>query len=195
MPEHGSDAWPAETPWLARTFFDRDTELVARELLGCLLVHRVDGVERVGRIVETEAYLGVGDLAAHSARGVTPRTQVMFGPPGHAYVYLIYGMHHCLNIVTEAEGQGTAVLLRALEPVRDLHGKTSGPGLLCKAMGIDRRLNGHDFCSATLHVLPRPAGQAAAVVKRPRIGVDYAGEWAARPLRFYLEGNSYVSRK
>jgi DNA-3-methyladenine glycosylase len=195
MSEHSSNASPAETPWLPRAFFDRDTELVARELLGCLLVHRVDGVERVGRIVETEAYLGVGDLAAHSSKGVTPRTRVMFGPPGHAYVYLIYGMHHCLNIVTEAEGQGTAVLLRALEPVRNLQGKTSGPGLLCKAMGIDRRLNGNDFCSATLHVLPRPAGQALAVVKRPRIGVDYAGEWAARPLRFYLEGNSYVSRK
>jgi DNA-3-methyladenine glycosylase len=195
MSEHSSSAAPAETPWLPRAFYDRDTELVARELLGCLLVHRVNGVERVGKIVETEAYLGVGDLAAHSARGVTPRTQVMFGPPGHAYVYLIYGMHHCLNIVTEAEGQGTAVLIRALEPVRNLPGKTSGPGLLCKAMDIDRRLNGHDFCSATLYVLPRPASQAAAVVQRPRIGVDYAGEWAARPLRFYLEGNSYVSRK
>jgi DNA-3-methyladenine glycosylase len=180
---------------LPRTFFNRDTELVARELLGCLLVHRVNGVERVGKIVETEAYLGVGDMAAHSSKGVTPRTRVMFGPPGYAYVYLIYGMHHCINIVTEAEGQGTAVLLRALEPVRNLHGKTSGPGLLCKAMGIDRRLNSHDFCSPTLHVLPRPAGEAVAVVKRPRIGVDYAGEWAARPLRFYLEGNSYVSRK
>ena len=186
---------PTAAPRLPRAFFDRDTELVARELLGCLLVHRSQGVERIGRIVETEAYLGVGDLAAHSSRGVTPRTRVMFGPPGHAYVYLIYGMHHCMNIVTEEEGQGTAVLLRALEPVQNLHGKTSGPGLLCRAMDIDRRLNGHDFCSDALHVLARPAGQAAAVVQRPRVGVDYAGDWAARPLRFYLEGNRHVSRK
>ena len=126
---------------------------------------------------------------------VTPRTRVMFGPPGYAYVYLIYGMHHCINIVTEAQGQGTAVLLRALEPVRNLHGKTSGPALLCKAMDIDRRLNGHDFCSDDLHVLARSPEQPAPVVQRPRIGVDYAGEWAARPLRFYLEGNPYVSRK
>ena len=180
---------------LPRSFFDRDTQLVAQELLGCLLVHRSEGVERVGRIVETEAYLGVGDLAAHSSKGVTPRTRVMFGPPGHAYVYLIYGMHHCINVVTEGEGQGTAVLLRALEPVRNLHGKTSGPGLLCRAMGIDRRLNGHDFCSDDLHILARPARHATPVVHRPRVGVDYAGDWAARPLRFYLEGNSYVSRK
>lgn len=186
---------PTAAPRLPRTFFDRDTELVARELLGCLLVHRSEGVERIGRIVETEAYLGVGDLAAHSSRGVTPRTRVMFGPAGHAYVYLIYGMHHCMNIVTEGEGQGTAVLLRALEPVQNLHGKTSGPGLLCRAMDIDRRLNGHDFCSDDLHVLARPAGQTAAVVQRPRVGVDYAGDWAARPLRFYLEGNRHVSRK
>jgi DNA-3-methyladenine glycosylase len=180
---------------LPRAFFNRDTGLVARELLGCLLVHRVNGVERVGKIVETEAYLGVGDMAAHSSKGVTPRTRVMFGPPGYAYVYLIYGMHHCINIVTEAQGQGTAVLLRALEPVRNLHGKTSGPALLCKAMDIDRRLNGHDFCSDDLHVLARSPEQPAPVVQRPRIGVDYAGEWAARPLRFYLEGNPYVSRK
>lgn len=186
---------PTAASRLPRTFFDRDTELVARELLGCLLVHRSEGVERIGRIVETEAYLGVGDLAAHSSRGVTPRTRVMFGPAGHAYVYLIYGMHHCMNIVTEGEGQGTAVLLRALEPVQNLHGKTSGPGLLCRAMDIDRRLNGHDFCSDDLHVLARPAGQTAAVVQRPRVGVDYAGDWAARPLRFYLEGNRHVSRK
>ncbi len=180
---------------LPRAFFDRDTELVARELLGCFLVHRSEGVERIGRIVETEAYLGVGDLAAHSSRGVTPRTRVMFGQAGHAYVYLIYGMHHCMNIVTEGEGQGTAVLLRALEPVRNLPGKTSGPGLLCRAMEIDRRLNGHDFCSDTLHVLARGDGPPPAVVQRPRVGVDYAGDWAARPLRFYLEGNPCVSRK
>lgn len=184
----------AHAPRLPRTFFDRDTALVARELLGCLLVHRSGGTERIGRIVETEAYLGVGDLAAHSSKGVTPRTRVMFGPPGHAYVYLIYGMHHCVNIVTEGPGQGTAVLLRAVEPVQNLHGRTSGPGLLCRAMDIDRRLNGHDFCSDDLHVLARPAAWSAAIVHRPRVGVDYAGDWAARPLRFYLEGNRHVSR-
>jgi DNA-3-methyladenine glycosylase len=183
------------TPRLPRSFFDRDTELVARELLGCLLVHRSEGVERIGRIVETEAYLGVDDLAAHSSKGITPRTRIMFGPAGYAYVYLIYGMHHCVNVVTGPAGEGTAVLLRALEPVQNLHGKTSGPALLCKAMDIDRRLNGHDFCSDELHMLARPAGHAVPVVERPRIGVDYAGDWAARPLRFYLEGNSYVSRK
>ncbi|MDB5758887.1 MAG: DNA-3-methyladenine glycosylase [Burkholderia sp.] len=183
------------TPRLPRSFFDRDTELVARELLGCLLVHRSEGVERIGRIVETEAYLGVDDLAAHSSKGITPRTRIMFGPAGYAYVYLIYGMHHCVNVVTGPAGEGTAVLLRALEPVQNLHGKTSGPALLCKAMDIDRRLNGHDFCSDELHMLARPARHAVSVVERPRIGVDYAGDWAARPLRFYLEGNSYVSRK
>ena len=186
---------PAAAARLPHAFFDRDTALVARELLGCLLVHRVDGVERIGRIVETEAYLGVDDLAAHSSKGITPRTRIMFGPAGYAYVYLIYGMHHCVNVVTGPVGEGSAVLLRALEPVQNLAGKTSGPALLCKAMGIDRRQNGHDFCSDDLHILARPAGAAAPVVERPRIGVDYAGEWAARPLRFYLEGNGYVSRK
>ena len=186
---------PADAPRLPRSFFERDTEAVARELLGCLLVHRSEGVERIGRIVETEAYLGVDDLAAHSSKGITPRTRIMFGPAGYAYVYLIYGMHHCINVVTGPVGEGTAVLLRALEPVQNLHGKTSGPALLCKAMDIDRRLNGHDFCSDDLHMLARPPGFAAPVVQRPRIGVDYAGEWAARPLRFYLEGNSHVSRK
>jgi DNA-3-methyladenine glycosylase len=180
---------------LPRAFYERDTETVAQELLGCYLVHRVDDEERIGRIVETEAYLGVADLASHSSKGVTKRTRVMFGPPGHAYVYLIYGMHHCLNVVTEPEGHGSAVLLRALEPVRNLHGKTSGPGLLCRAMGIDLGLNGHDLESDALHILQRPADQTLAVVRRPRIGVDYAGEWAARPLRFYIEGNSCVSRR
>src|SRR5213596_2833526 len=118
---------------LARSFYDRDTITVARELLGKYLVHG----ERVGRIVEVEAYLGPHDLAAHSARGRTKRTQVMFGPPGHAYVYLIYGMHWCMNFVTQAEGHASAVLLRALEPVANVEGRTQGPALLCKAMDID----------------------------------------------------------
>jgi DNA-3-methyladenine glycosylase len=179
---------------LPRAFYDRDTVTVAQELLGCFLVHRVDGEERIGRIVETEAYLGVHDLASHSSKGVTKRTRVMFGPPGHAYVYLIYGMHHCINVVTEAEGHGAAVLLRALEPVRNLYGKTSGPGLLCRAMGIDLRQNGCDLESDALHLLARTAAPAA-MAQRPRIGVDYAGEWAAQPLRFYIEGSRHVSRK
>ena len=132
---------------LPRAFYDRDTTIVARELLGKLLVHVERGMERVGKIVEVEAYLGPHDLAAHSSRGLTERTRVMFGPPGHAYVYFIYGMYHCMNVVTEREGHASAVLLRALEPVKNVGGRTSGPGLLCRAMHIDRRLNGHDLLS------------------------------------------------
>ena len=119
----------------------------------------------------------------------------MFGPPGHAYVYLIYGMHFCLNIVTHAEGHGAAVLLRALEPVRNLEGRTQGPGLLCKALGIDRRHDGHDLLSTTLYVADAQAQQPFRIARRPRIGVDYAGRWAKRLLRFYISGNPYVSRR
>jgi DNA-3-methyladenine glycosylase len=180
---------------LAREFYDRDPILVARELLGKLLVHAVDGVQRVGRIVEVEAYLGPHDLAAHSARGLTARTRVMFGPPGHAYVYLIYGMHYCMNVVTQAEGSASAVLLRALEPVRNIEGRTQGPGLLCRALGIDRRLNGHDLLSDELHIAPDPRERRISIVRRPRVGVDYAGVWAWRLLRFYIRGNAFVSRK
>ncbi len=180
---------------LPREFYDRDTIAVARDLLGKCLVRRADGLTRVGRIVEVEAYLGPHDLAAHSARGLTPRTQVMFGPPGHAYVYLIYGIYNCVNVVTQAEGKASAVLLRALEPVKNLEGRTQGPGLLCKAMGIDRRLNGHDLLSTGLYIADDGAPEHPAIVKRPRIGVDYAGRWAKRLLRFYIRGNAFVSRR
>lgn len=180
---------------LPRFFYARDTVEVARDLLGKHLIHVVDGVARVGRIVETEAYIGMHDLAAHSSKGITARTRIMFGPPGFAYVYLIYGMYHCVNLVTEGEGHGTAVLLRALEPVRNLEGKTSGPGLLCKAMGIDLRLNAHDLLSEDFYVADDNQPRTWSIVARPRIGVDYAGEWAARELRFYIQGNSWVSRK
>src|SRR5258707_11926588 len=141
---------------LPRSFYDRDTTLVAQELLGKHLVHVVAGEARIGRIVETEAYLGPHDLAAHSARGLTPRTKVMFGPPGHAYVYLIYGMHWCMNVVTEEEGHASAVLLRALEPIANLDGRTQGPALLCKAMGIDGRQNGADLGSNTFFLAQPP---------------------------------------
>ena len=179
---------------LPRRFYDRDTILVARELLGKYLVHVTGGVERVARIVETEAYLGPHDRAAHSARGLTARTRVMFGPPGHAYVYLIYGMHHCLNVVTEREGHASAVLLRAIEPVRNVSGRTGGPGLLCRAMGIDRRLNGHDLLSDDLYIVEAGRPAPFKIIKRPRVGVDYAGVWARRLLRFYIKGNVHVSQ-
>jgi DNA-3-methyladenine glycosylase len=183
---------------VARAFYDRDAETVARELLGKLLVRVDQGVERVGRIVESEAYLGPHDLAAHSSRGRTPRTEVMFGPPGHAYVYLIYGMHHCLNVVTGSEGQAAAVLIRALEPVAQIEGGTNGPGRLCRALAIDRSLNGCDLTvpGAPLFIAePESPAETLELVASPRIGVDYAGEWAAKPLRFHIQGNRFVSRR
>jgi DNA-3-methyladenine glycosylase len=179
---------------LPRSFYDRDTVLVARELLGKLLVHQADGVERIGKIVEVEAYLGEHDLAAHSSKGLTARTQIMFGPPGHAYVYLIYGMHHCMNVVTEREGHASAVLLRAVEPLKNLEGRTCGPGLLCQALKINRALNGHDLLSDDFYIAAPEAAGSFTIVKRPRIGVDYAKHWVKRLLRFYIKGNPFVSR-
>ncbi|QWV99342.1 DNA-3-methyladenine glycosylase [Geomonas nitrogeniifigens] len=178
-----------------RSFYDRDTIDVAHDLLGAFLVHDVAGEVRVGKIVEVEAYLGELDLAAHSSRGLTQRTRILFGPPGFAYVYLIYGMYFCMNVVTEREGNACAVLLRALEPVRNLRDRSQGPGLLCRAMGIDLRHNGHDLESPDFFIAPRDENEAHQVVARPRIGVAYSGIWAAKPLRFYLEGNRYISRK
>ena len=178
---------------LPRSFYDRDTVLVAKELLGKLLVRQAHGVDHVARIVEVEAYLGAHDLAAHSSKGLTKRTKVMFGPPGHAYVYLIYGVHHCMNVVTEREGQASAVLLRAVEPLRNVEGRTSGPGLLCRAMEIDRRLNGHDLLNDDFFIAVPKNSEQFDIVKRPRIGVDYAGHWAQRHLRFYIRGNPFVS--
>ena len=180
---------------LPRSFYDRDTITVARELLGKHLVHVVRGAERVGRIVEVEAYVGPHDLAAHSSKGLTERTKVMFGPPGHAYVYFIYGMYHCMNVVTEREGHGAAVLLRAMEPVKNIEGRTCGPGLLCRAMHIDRRLNAHDLLSEDFFVAAPPRSTAPfTIVKTRRVGVDYARHWAKRHLRFYIKGNPFVSR-
>lgn len=180
---------------LPRDFYARPTGDVAKDLLGKMLVHRVDGTERIGRIVEVEAYLGVHDLAAHSSKGRTKRTEVMFGAPGHAYVYLIYGMHHCMNVVTEPEGNAAAVLLRALEPVQHISGRTQGPGLLCKAMSIDRRRDGHDLLSDDFFITAPASSESFRLVERPRIGVDYAGQWAHELLRFYIGGNPWVSRK
>lgn len=181
---------------LPREFYNRKTTIVAQDLLGKLLVHKVDGIERIGKIVEVEAYLGPLDLAAHTSKGITPRTKVMFGPPGHIYVYLVYGMHHCMNIVTEPDETGTAVLLRALEPIANLSNNTKGPGRLCKAMGVNLSHYGHDICSDDFYIALPSAPEDITIVARPRVGVDYAGdEWAGKLLRFYVEGNSYISKK
>ncbi|MFO1475172.1 MAG: DNA-3-methyladenine glycosylase [Verrucomicrobiota bacterium] len=179
---------------LPRSFYDRDTIQVARDLLGKCLVHAPDGAARVGRIVEVEAYLGPHDLAAHSSRGLTARTRIMFGPPGHAYVYFVYGMHHCMNVVTEPAGHAAAVLLRALEPIENLPANTRGPALLCRALDIDLRFNGHDLLSDDLFVAEPLVSESFRIGRSPRIGVDYARHWARRHLRFYIRGNPWVSR-
>jgi DNA-3-methyladenine glycosylase len=192
------EAVPPGSGWLARrlprSFYDRSTEVVARELLGKCLVHLSDGLERVGRIVEVEAYMGPHDLAAHSSKGLTERTRVMFGPPGHAYVYFIYGMHYCMNVVTEREGHGAAVLLRAVEPVANLAGRTQGPALLCQALRIDKHLNAHDLLSDDFFIAAAPEPGTFAIMRTPRIGVAYARHWARRLLRFFIRGNPFVSR-
>ena len=186
-------------PILKRAFYDRPTVQVARDLLGKILVHG----SAAGVIVETEAYLGGDDLAAHSARGLTERTRVIFGPPGHAYVYMVYGMYECLNLVVEADGKPGCVLIRALEPVagvdlmrrrrpaaRRLEDLASGPGKLTLAMGITRTLNGADVTRGGL-VVRRPAVERAFETDvTPRIGVRQCADW---PLRFIIRGNRFVS--
>lgn len=179
---------------LSRDFYYQNTIIVAQNLLGKWLVHHKDGIQLIGKIVEVEAYLGPHDLAAHSARGRTKRTEIMFGPPGHAYVYLIYGLYHCMNVVTEAEGHASAVLLRAVEPIQHVSQRTQGPGLLCQAMQIDKRLNGHDLLSDDFYITTPPEVARFTIVKKPRIGVAYAKHWSRRLLRFYIKNNAFVSK-
>jgi DNA-3-methyladenine glycosylase len=168
---------------LGREFFDRDTISVARDLLGKVLVREVDGKIMWGRLVEVEAYLGPDDLAAHSSGGRrSPRNEVMYGPPGHAYVYFTYGMHHCLNFVTEREGVPQAVLARALEPGPGV-GRCSGPGLVCRALGIDRNLNGAALVPPTIYVVDDDS-PSRRLYATPRIGIGQQGDWTDRPLRF-----------
>ena len=185
---------PPPAAKLPREFYSRSTLLVARQLIGMHLVHLDRGTRRVGRIVETEAYLGPGDLAAHSARGRTARNSIMFGPAGHAYVYFIYGIWDCVNVVTREDDVPQAVLLRALEPVENLPDKTWGPGLLCRAMHIDRTLNGEDLLGSRLWIeRPPDLKRPVRVTRATRIGVDYSGEWAQRLWRFYDRDSTYVS--
>jgi DNA-3-methyladenine glycosylase len=180
---------------LPRSFYDRPAEVVAPELLGKLLV-RVKGKKTmIGKIVEVEAYLGPHDKAAHSARGKTERNAAMFGLPGHAYVYFIYGMHWCVNLVTGPGEHPSAVLIRAIEPISGIEDRTNGPALVCRAMHIDKKLNGADLLADELFVTTADDAAAFTTLKRPRVGVDYAGVWAKRLLRFYIKGNRFVSKK
>lgn len=180
--------------------------MLARELLGCRLVHEAPEGTVGGRIVETEAYRGPEDLAAHSSRGLTARNSVMFGAAGHLYVYLIYGLHNCMNVVAGPGNKPEAVLIRALAideglalaqgrrgaavPERRL---ASGPGNVARALGVDRVLNGADLLIGPVRVHPRAA--APRVRRGPRVGVDYAGAWAARSLRFWIADDPHVSRR
>jgi DNA-3-methyladenine glycosylase len=195
------DAAP-EAAW-----FDRPAADLAVDLLGARLVHDAADGSVGGRIVEVEAYLGPEDLAAHSARGRTPRNAVMFGAPGHLYVYLIYGLHHCMNVVAGPGLKPEAVLIRALaldagvDLARRRRGPqvadrrlASGPGNVGQALGVDRTLNGVDLVAGPVRVEPR-VGPAPRISRSPRIGVAYAGAWASRPLRFWITDDPHVSRR
>ena len=178
---------------LPRSFYSRGTLTVARELLGMHLVHAYESRRHTGRIVEVEAYKGPEDLAAHSSKGRTQRTEVMFGPAGHAYVYLIYGFWNCLNVVTATDGVPHAVLIRALEPIEGIDNTTHGPGLLCRALGIDRALNGADLLGERLWIEKPARFVKPRITRATRVGVDYAGDWAHKPWRFYDTDSPYVS--
>jgi len=203
---------------LDREFYNRPTLLVAKELLGKYLVVQKEGNLLSGKIVETEAYIGFDDPASHAYRGMTPRNEVMFGDPGYAYVYLTYGVHHCLNLVTEKRGYPAAVLLRALETVdgveimkrrrktksswmgkglfpptelKDLKNLTDGPAKLCQALGIDLKLNGADLCADVIYVEDRGA-VVEKIDSSSRIGINEGKE---KRWRFYVENNEFVSRR
>jgi DNA-3-methyladenine glycosylase len=203
-----------ETKLLRRAFFNRDPRIVARELLGKLIVRHEGRKQLAGRIVEVEAYLGAGDLAAHAAAGNTARNSVLWGPPGHAYVYFIYGVHYCLNISCLPAGEAGCILIRALEPVSGLHEMAearglsdldlesmrerrklaSGPGKLCEALGITRpRDNDKDMVSSDSDLQVASDGfRVQEVAVTQRIGITKSAEL---PLRYVIAGNAFVSRK
>jgi DNA-3-methyladenine glycosylase len=189
---------------LPRDFYARETELVARDLLGCILECHTDAGVASGRIVETEAYLGEHDFACHAAAGRTRRTEPLYGPPGTAYVYFIYGVHWCFNAVTREEGLPSAVLIRALEPLtgvdlmyvrrpaaRKDHDLTNGPGKLCAALGIDVRHNALPLCRPPILIRLGERVPDDRVLITPRIGIRESADWA---LRWIIADNPYVSR-
>ncbi len=203
---------------LQRSFYTRDTHIVARELLGKILVRSVKGNKITGRITEVEAYVGEDDLACHASRGRTPRTDIMYGKAGHAYIYLIYGMYDCLNIVTDQKNFPAAVLIRSLEPLEGINDMiinrklssslqptpyhlltklTTGPGKLTQALNITRTLNGEDLTTSQQLYVADDGFTVAAhdVAISPRIGVNYAGPCALYPWRYYLKDSQFLSKK
>lgn len=183
------------------SFLDGQAKEVAPRLLGCVLEHRLDGKVVQVKIVETEAY-DQTDAASHSFKGRTERTDIMFGPSGHLYVYFTYGMHYCCNIVVDEEGNGAAVLIRAVEPLKGVDTMTSrrnksgveltnGPAKLCQALGIDKSMNGVDLRNGVLRLIPRPPLASRDITQAVRIGISQAKDI---PWRFFITGNSYVSR-
>lgn len=191
---------------LDRSFYlNEDVVHVASELLGKTLVSNINGALTAGKIVETEAYCGRGDKACHANGKRTPRTEVMYGIGGHAYVYLCYGIHHLVNVVTNKEGQADAVLIRAVEPIIGMEEMkerrnytkaklASGPGTLSQALGIKRVMTGTDLLGDQLWISPGEQNEPIEILSDKRIGVDYAEEDALRPWRFVINGNKYVSK-
>lgn len=200
---------------LDREFYNRDSLIVAKELLGKVLVHEINGQKISAVIVESEAYMGVTDRAAHSYGGKrTPRVEVMYGEPGFTYVFMIYGMYYCFNVVTQQAGNPQAVLIRAVAPIGGLEvmaynrfkkaynqltksqikGLTNGPGKLCRALVIDKSLNGEDLCGNKLYI-EEGESNTFTVISSKRVGIDYAGEAKDYLWRFYIEDNDYVSVK
>jgi DNA-3-methyladenine glycosylase len=201
---------------LEREFYKRTSVEVSKDLLGKYLVHRIDGEELIGKIVETEAYMGTEDKAAHSYGGRrTSRNEVMYGEAGFSYVYIIYGMYDCMNVVTSGIGTPHGVLIRALEPVGNIerlcelrYGKASnqltkaqlknllnGPGKLCRALGITRKENGKDLCGDEIYILEEDNKEEFKIVETKRINIDYAEEAKDYLWRFYIQGNPYISKK
>lgn len=200
---------------LSREFYNRDSLIVAKELLGKYLIHEIEGTKIIGKIVETESYMGIEDKAAHSFGGRrTPRVEIMYGGPGFSYVFMIYGMYYCFNVVTREEGIPQAVLIRAVEPMGEfdlyaynrykkqykelsksqVKSLSNGPGKLCKALSIDKSLNGEDLCGNKIFIADGEVDNFT-IVESKRVGIDYAGEAKDYLWRFYIEGNPYVSVK
>jgi DNA-3-methyladenine glycosylase len=179
---------------IGHSFFQRDAAKLARDLIGTILVRRIRGKEYRARIVETEAYVGPLDLASHSSKGRTKRTEVLFGPPGHAYVYLIYGMYEMFNIVAYRADSGQAVLIRAAEPLGNWKVDLSGPGKLARGLKISRSENGLDLTGEALFLLHDP-GYRPRIGRTRRIGVDYAKEWKYALLRFFDANSAAVSAR